>query len=138
MTVNPYLNFDGNCAEAFAFYEMLLDGKIVMMMKHRDSPMAEQTPPEWLDAVMHVAMKLGDTMLFASDAPPKSYAKPAGLWVSLEVATPEEAERVWAGFADGGQVAMPLQEMFWAKRFGMVTDKFGTPWMVNCSKPMPR
>jgi PhnB protein len=71
-----------------------------------------------------------------ADAPPQHFATPAGMSVILDLATPEEAEQVFAALAEGGSVKMPIQETFWAKRFGMLTDRFGTPWMFNCSKPM--
>jgi PhnB protein len=136
MRVNPYLNFNGNCKEAFEFYEKVFKTKIVHLMTHANSPMAEHTPPNWQDKVMHVAMKIGETFIFGSDAPPSMYQPPAGLYVSVSIETIEESERVFAELSEGAQIAMPLQEMFWAHRFGMLTDRFGIPWMINCEKPM--
>jgi PhnB protein len=98
--------------------------------------MAEQTPPGWQEKILHVAMKIGETIVYGSDAPPAYYKAPAGLHVSVSIESIEESERIFAALSDGAQIAMPLQEMFWAHRFGMLTDRFGTPWMINCEKPM--
>jgi PhnB protein len=134
MELNPYLAFNGTCREAFTFYEKCLGGKITMMMTHADSPMADQTPPEHLDKIMHVRMVVGDKVLMGGDAPPGHFTPPAGFSVSLGIAAPAEAERVFAALSEGGTVRMPIQETFWAQRFGMFIDRFGTPWMVNCEK----
>ena len=136
MRVNPYLNFNGNCKEAFEFYEKVFKTKMAHVMTHRNSPMAEHTPPDWQDKILHVAMKVGETIVYGSDAPPQYYQKPAGLHVSVTIESIEESERIYAALSEAAQVAMPLQETFWAQRFGMLTDRFGTPWMINCEKPM--
>ena len=136
MNINPYLNFDGNCAEAFKFYEKTLGGRIEFMMTFGQSPMASETPPELRDKVMHVCMSVGGAQLMASDAFGGKYEKPTGLWVSLHPTEPAEAERIFKVLADKGTVVMPLEKTFWALRFGMVTDRFGTPWMINCEKKM--
>lgn len=135
MNVNPYLNFDGNCAEAFRFYEKTFGGKIEMMMTLGQSPMAAEMPKELHNQVMHVCMSMDGAQIMGSDACGQQYEKPRGLWVSLHPAEPAEAERLYNALADGGAVAMPLQQTFWARRFGMVTDRFGTPWMINCADP---
>jgi len=137
LQVNPYLLFSGNCAEALQFYEDILGGKIVSLITHRETPMAGHVSPEWQDKVIHARMTIGDTILMASDAPPEYYHTPGGFSVSLLVDSAEEAERVFAALSDGGEVRMPISETFWAVRFGMCTDKFGIPWMVNFQKPMP-
>jgi PhnB protein len=134
MQLNPYLQFNGDCAAAFRFYEQCLGGKIVMMMTGADTPMAGQMPPDQKDAIMHARMTVGDTLLMGSDAMGGCYTVPAGFNVTLGFDEPAEADRVFAALADGGSVRMPIQETFWALRFGMVTDKFGTPWMINCEK----
>jgi len=136
MNVSPYLSFNGNCAEAFKVYEKVLGGKNLYMMTYGDSPMKEQTAQELQKRILHASLKVGETMLMGGDAPPQYFSTAAGMTVSLDPATPEEAERVFAALAEGGTVRMPLQETFWAKRFGMLKDRFGTPWMVNCAKPM--
>lgn len=135
MRLDPYLTFDGTCAEAFAFYERCFGAKAGMTMRYGDSPMAEQTPPEFRNKIMHTRLDVAGVALMGSDAPPGRYARPAGTMVSIGADDPAEAERIFAALAEGGQVGMPIQETFWARRFGMVTDRFGTPWMVNCEKP---
>jgi len=134
MKLNPYLNFNGQCEAAFKFYEKSLGGKIEMMMTHGQSPMADQVPANWRDKVMHVRMTVGDKVLMGSDAPPEHYQKPQGFAVSLSVAKPEEAERAFKALSEGGTIQMPLQQTFWAARFGMLVDKFGIPWMINCEQ----
>jgi PhnB protein len=132
LTLTPYLNFDKQCAEAFRFYQQVLGGEIVHMQTHGDSPMAAHTPPEWHDAVLHARLVVGDAVLMGSDMPPGVEARPHGYAVSIGVTDPAEADRIFAALSEGGRVAMPIQETFWAKRFGMFTDRYGTPWMVNC------
>lgn len=136
MQISPYLSFDGNCEEAFRFYEELLRGKIVMMMTNGESPVAEHVPAKFHNRIMHARMYIGDEVLMGSDCPEDNCSKPAGFCVSIVVDTPEEADRIFEKLADGGNVQMPIEETFWAVRFGMATDRFGTPWMVNCEKAM--
>jgi len=135
MQLNPYLHFDGKCEEAFRFYEKCLGGKIVALMRHRGSPMEAQTPPEWLDKIMHVRLAVGDTVLMGSDAPPQFFQPMQGFAVTLVIQDPAESERVFRALAEGGTVRMDIQETFWARRFGMLVDRFGTPWMINCERP---
>jgi PhnB protein len=132
MQFTPYLNFDGRCAEAFRFYEHLFGGEIVMMQTHGESPMADQVPPDWKDLVIHARLLLGDGVLMGSDAPPAMFKPAQGFSTSYQAKDEAEAERIFAGLAEGGTVHMGMQQTFWALRFGMVTDRFGTPWMVNC------
>ena len=136
MKINPYLNFNGNCAEAFQFYAKVLGGKNMHIMTFRDSPMAGQVSDKEKDMVVHARFLAGDTLIMGSDAPGGRYNKPQGYAVNINVDTPEEADRIFAGLSDGASIGMPIQETFWAKRFGMLTDRFGTHWMVNCEKPM--
>ena len=132
MELSPYLSFNDECEVAFKFYEQCLDGKIDAMMTYGNSPMAEQTPPEKLDKIMHASITVGDTVMMGSDAPPNYFEKPQGFSVSLVLTDPDEAERVFNALAENGTVQMPIQETFWAARFGMLVDRFGTPWMINC------
>jgi len=134
MQLNPYLNFKDDCEAAFKFYERCLGGKIGFKMTFGESPMAQQAPPGWQDKIMHIRLEIGDRVLMGSDAPPERYVAPKGFFVSLTVDQPAEAERAFNAFADNGSVQMPLQETFWAARFGMVVDRFGIPWMINCEK----
>ena len=136
MQLNPYLSFDGQCEAAFNFYKDALGGEIPFMMRYQDSPMAEQTPPEWRGKIMHARLVAGGNVLMGSDAPPDRYRPMQGFSVTLSIEEPPEADRVFHALAAGGTVTMPIQETFWARRFGMLTDRFGTPWMVNCEKPM--
>jgi PhnB protein len=132
MQINAYLSFNGNCAEAFKFYEKCFDGKIEMMMTHKDAPPEMQMSPEWRDKIMHARLHVGGAILMGSDTPPNFYKMPQGLTVSLQVAKVTDAERIFKELSEGGNATMALQQTFWAARFGMVTDRFGIPWMVNC------
>jgi PhnB protein len=133
--VSPYLNFSGNCAEAFRFYEQALGGKIVMMQTHGESAMRDKTPKEWHDAVLHVRMTIGNQVLMGSDAPPQHFEKPQGFAVSLSLKDKAESERVFNALAEGGRVTMPFQATFWSAGFGGLVDRFGTPWMINTDTP---
>jgi PhnB protein len=135
MRANAYLNFNGNCKTAFQFYERCLGAKSVMMMTFGDSPIADKVPPEQRDAILHATLSIGDTTVMAADAPPGRYEAPRGFAVALSVADALEAERIFSALSVNGTVTMPIQETFWAVRFGMVTDQFGIPWMINCERP---
>ena len=135
MKVSPYLSFDGDCAEAFRLYESVLGGRIVALMPFRGSPMAEDVPPDWQDKIMHACLALEDQMVMGSDGIPGHHRPPAGFAVSLHMADPADAERVFDALAPGATIEMPLSETFWALKFGQLIDRFGTPWMVNCSRP---
>jgi PhnB protein len=136
MQLNPYLTFDGQCEAAFRFYEQALGGTVVAMMTYADTPMAEQSPPEMRGRIAHARLVVGDSVLMGSDGQPGRHERMQGFSVTLNTAEPEEAERVFNALEAGGTVTMPIQETFWARRFGMLIDRFGTPWMVNCEKPM--
>jgi PhnB protein len=140
MQLNPYLNFNGQCEAAFKFYEKVLGGKIVMMMTYGDMPAGACEGSPMPDAarklIAHARMMVGDVALMGSDAPHDRYERPQGTTINLGITDVAEAERTFQALAEGGKVLMPIQETFWAKRFGMVTDRFGTPWMVNCEKQM--
>ena len=136
MLVNPYLHFDGTCAEAFRFYEKTFGGTDLTMLPFTEMGDPELAKAPWAKGrMMHARLVVGEISLLGADAPPGRFQKPQGFGVSLSVDTPEEAERIYAALEDGGEVTMPMQETFWAQRFGMVTDRFGIPWMVNCEKP---
>ncbi len=136
MKLVSYLNFGGNCAAAFKYYERVLGGKIEMLMTHGDMPpeAQAQTPPEWKNMIMHARLVARDYVLMGSDAPPDRFEKPQGFSVAIQIDDPKEAERIFAALADNGSVRMPLQQTFWAVRFGMLVDQFGIPWMVNCEQ----
>lgn len=132
MNLNPYLSFPGTCAEAFAFYAEVFGGEIPTMSRFGDGPMAEDTPPERLDWVMHGQLRIGGRVIMASDNAPEHYAKPQGFWLQTEPATVEEGRRLFDALAEGGEVVMPYEKTFWAEGFGMVRDRFDIPWMINC------
>lgn len=132
MQMNPYLNFNGQCEAAFKFYEQCLRGKIVAMHTYGEMPAPEQMPAESRQQIMHARLVVGDAVLMGSDCPPGHYHESKGMSVSLQIDSPAEAERIFHALADGGSVQMPMEETFWALRFGMLIDRFGTPWMINC------
>ena len=134
MQLNPYLTFNGQCEAAFKFYEQCLGGKIVAMLPHAGTPAEEHVPAEWRNKIMHARLIVGDDVLMGSDAPPDRYEGSKGFSVTLGVDNPAEAERVFNALAEKGTVQMPIQETFWAVRFGMLVDRFGIPWMINCEK----
>ncbi len=134
-----YLGFDGNCEEAFHHYADVFGGKILMMVRHSDAPAGSGVPqdPATANRIMHARLEVGGRLLMGGDAPTHiPYAKPHGFCVNATVESPAEAERIFARLAEGGTVIMPIGETFWARRFGMVNDRYGTPWMINCEKPM--
>ncbi|QRF56890.1 VOC family protein [Variovorax sp. UC122_21] len=130
--LNAYLTFDGNAAEAMRFYEKTLGGKMEMLMTVGESPEAANMPPEAASRLMHASLVVGDSMLMASDSMPgMPYEGMKGFGVALNYPTVAEAKRVFDAFADGGQVGMPFEKTFWVEGFGMVTDRYGTPWLIN-------
>lgn len=133
--LDPYLNFNGNCAEAFKFYEKVLGGKIEMLMTFGNSPMAAQMPPGAADMIMHAKMTIDGQVLMGSDVPPgRTYEGIKGASLSLDFANPDLAKKAFTALAEGGTVGMPLEKTFWAEAFGMVTDRFGVSWLVGCEK----
>ena len=134
MQTVPYLTFGGTCREAFQFYASVLGGT-PEIMSHAESPMADQVPADWADRVMHAYLAADGAVLMGSDMPPGESAGGNAVWVSLHVASPHDADRVFAALAEGGTVSMPIAETFWSPRFGMLTDRFGISWMVNCAPP---
>lgn len=134
MKINPYLCFDGQCEEAFKAYAEILGGQIIHFMKNAGSPAEAHTAPEDLQKVLHVSLQIGDQVLMGSDAP-SGYFEPAkGISISLNVDSAAEGERIYHALAEGGTVRMPYEQTFWAYRFAMLCDRFGTPWMINCER----
>lgn len=136
MKIIPYLSYSGNCAEAFKFYASATGGKIEMIMTYGQAPPGEPVPPNMTDKVMHATMSIGDNAIMGADAPAQYASTPAGFSVSLNLDTPEEADRLYTALSEGGTIKMPITETFWAQRFAMFIDKFNIPWMINCEKPM--
>jgi PhnB protein len=130
MHTNIYLNFSGNCEEAFRFYEKALGGRIEMLSTYDSAPAGMPVPPDFAKKIIHARIRIGDTLVFGSDSPPERAGRPGGFSISLTVNSAEEAEKIFPAISEGGQVHMPLGETFFAKRFGMAVDRFGVPWMV--------
>lgn len=135
MQIIPHLNFNGQCREAFETYAKVLGGEIIYMGTYAEMPGADQFPPEMQKLIMHTTIKLGDFMIMGADSPPDRFEKAQGLWVSINVKDTAEAERIFKALSDGGNVMMDFQQTFWSPGFGMFTDRFGTPWMVNTEGP---
>jgi PhnB protein len=132
--LNAYIGFDGNCAEAMRFYERVLGGKIEMMMTNGESPMRDQMPPGNENRIMHARLVLDQGVLMAGDAMTgcePSYQGMKGFSLTLSYTNAADAKPVFDALSAGGKVTMPLQKTFWAESFGMLTDRFGTPWIIN-------
>lgn len=131
--INAYLIFDGTAGEAMQFYQRTLGGKLDKMMHFGDMPPTEGCPPSVpSDRVLHACLMLDDGLLMASDTMPgQPYEGMKGFGIALSYPTVAEATRVFNALADGGQVTMPQARTFWVECFGMVTDRFGTPWLIN-------
>lgn len=128
----PYIHFDGNCREAIDFYVETLGARVLDSMTYGDAP-GGQTPEGERDWIIYASLLIGDRPLMMSDAPGQFQERRQGFNISIGLESVEEIERVYAAFRDGGVVRMELQETFFAKRFAMVTDRFGTPWMLTCN-----
>jgi PhnB protein len=137
MKLHTYLNYGGNCEQAFRFYEKHLGGKITAIMTHGQQPGANNVPPELKNAILYAQMDIGGTQLMGSDVPPDRFQPMRSVYLSLGVSSTEEAERIHSLLSDGGQIFMPMQETFFAFRFSMLRDKFGTSWMIIHQRPAP-
>jgi len=135
MKLNTYVNFAGTCAEAFRYYEKHLGAKAGLMMTHQQAPDQSRVNPEWKDAVLHARISLGGSELMGADIPNAQPMRSA--YLSLNVDSDTEAERIYAALSDGGQILMPIEETFFASRFGQVRDRFGINWMILHERPMP-
>jgi PhnB protein len=132
MKVNPYLFYDGNCEAAFKHYEKVLGAKIELLLRNEEAPPDMPSPPERKKKIMHGRISIDGEVLMASDAPPDHFHKPQGFSVSLTFTDPAEAERKFTALCEGCSVNMPFGKTFFSRGFGMGTDPFGIPWMVNC------
>jgi len=137
MTLNTYLNYGGNCAEALRFYEQHLGGKILTMMTYGENPGAKAANPGMDNAVLHARIVIGGTAIMASDSPPDRFQPMRSVYLSLGVDSNEEADRLYALLSEGGAIFMPMGETFFAHRFAMLRDRFGTSWMLIHERPMP-
>ncbi|MCY1438300.1 3-demethylubiquinone-9 3-methyltransferase [compost metagenome] len=137
MRLNPYLIFNGNCEEAFKFYQRCLHGTIVAMMRYSEVPAEAECPGAKPDNIVHVCLQVGDQMLMGSDAVEETHKSVTGCSISLNVDSISEAKRLFEALSEDGTIQMPLEETFWAAHFGMLIDRFGVPWMINCEKDNP-
>jgi PhnB protein len=135
MRLNTYLNFGGNCEQAFRFYEEHLGGKITMLMRRAEQPNQADSWPGSEYSIQYASMNIGETELMGSDVSPERFQPMRSVYLSLTVDAAGEAERIYALLSAGGQVFMPMEETFFAVRFGMLRDRFGTSWMILAAKP---
>jgi PhnB protein len=132
LAVSAYLSFKGDCEAAFKFYEDVLGAKPGLLFRYADSPMADVVPSGWDTKIMHGSVTIGQQVLEGADVPPERYEEPKGFSLSLNLSDPREAEELFHELADGGRVVYPIEKTFWSERFGMVIDRFGIPWIINC------
>lgn len=137
MSLSCHLTFDGHCEAAFRSYQQILGGEITTLLRFGESPLGAQVPADWQARILHANLQIGALSLLGSDAFPGAYQRPQGFAVTLGVAEPAEAARVFEALADGGQIQMPYQPTFWTPGFGVLVDRFGTPWEVNCDPTLP-
>jgi PhnB protein len=130
MKLHTYLNYGGNCEQAFRFYEKHLGGKITMMMTQSQQPNPENVPPDQKNAILYARISIGETHLMGSDVPPQRFQPMRSAYLSLSVDSIAEAERLFGLLSEGGETFMPMQETFFAHRFAIVRDRFGTSWMI--------
>ncbi len=135
MQLTTYLNYGGNCEDAFRFYEQHLDAKLMFLTRHGEQPGGSHMPPEWNDKVLHAALSLGGTQLLGADVSPERFEPMRSAYLTLTFDDSSEADRIYALLSEGGQVFMPLDETFFAHRFAMLRDRFGTSWMLLHPKP---
>jgi len=132
MQMNPYLSFKGDCEAAFKFYEQCLGGQPGAIFRYAGTPLADQVPADWSNKVMHGSLTLGDQVLMGADVAPDKYEAPKGFSLSLQIKSTADAERIFYELARNGRIILPLEKTFWAARFGMLVDRFGIQWMINC------
>jgi PhnB protein len=136
MKLYTYLNYGGNCRQAFEFYAQHLGGKITMLTTHGEQPDSSKVPPAWKHAVLHARIELGDTVLLGADVPPERFQPMRSAYLSLLIDSNDEAERIYALLSDGGEIFMRMEETFFAHRFAMLRDRFGTSWMLLHERAM--
>jgi PhnB protein len=131
MRITNHLCFNGNCEAAFRFYERLLGGRIQTLQTYGESPLAEQTPAHLRNRIIHATLNLGTQDLFGADVMPEDFEQPAGFFIALNVGDIERARTVFAALSEGGEVRMPFAQTYWSRGFGIVIDRFGTPWEIS-------
>lgn len=135
MKLNPYLNFPGTCKESMTTYAEVLGGEVVAMLTYGDMPGDHKVPDELAGTIAHARIVIGDETIMASDVWPDRFKPMQGTAVTLNIPEPDEADRVFAALKEGGTEVMPMTETFWAYKFAILVDRFGTQWMINCMKP---
>jgi PhnB protein len=138
MKLHTYLNYGGNCEQAFRFYEKHLGGNVTMMMTHGQQPNAKDVTPDQKNAILYARMSIGETDLMGSDVPSERFQPMRSVYLSLSLRSIDEAERIVALLSDGGEIFMPMQETFFAFRFAMLRDRFGTSWMIINERTPPQ
>ena len=134
MQIYPYLSFNGQCEAAFKFYEECLGAQLGPIFRYAGTPQSNHVPADWQDKVMHGSFTVGDQVLMGGDVAPDRYEEPKGISLSLQMKSTTKAERIFQLLAQDGTVVMPLEKTFWAARFGMLVDRFGIPWLINCEE----
>ena len=132
MQVGLYIMFDGNCREAFEWYAGVFPGKILMVETFANNPDLPMATPEMLDKIMHARLQIGDNILMGSDNPGGNYQTPQSMFVQVSIREFSEARRIFGALSEGGTVTMAFDKTFWSEGFGMVTDRYNIPWMINC------
>ena len=132
MRLSTHVSFDGTCEQAFRFYQQVLNGDLVTLLTYGQSPLAQSTPAEFHDRILHATLTVGSFELLGADVLPGQAERPQGFCITLSLPHLERAKEIFAALSEGGSVRMPLQETFWSPAFGLVTDRFGTPWEINC------
>ena len=132
MQMNVYLSFNGECEAAFKFYEECLDAKLGQAFRYAGTPLADRVPADWQNKIMHASLTIGEHVVMGADVAPDGYEKPKGFSLSLQIKSTAQAEHIFHLLAKEGTVMVPLEKTFWAARFGMVVDRFGIPWLINC------
>ena len=136
MKLHTYLNYGGNCEQAFRFYEQHLGGKITALMTHGEQPLPSNAPPDWEKSILYARITIAGTDLMGSDVPPARFQPMRSVYLSLSLDSIEEAERIYALLSESGEIFMPMAETFFAFRFGMLRDRFGTSWMIINERPV--
>jgi PhnB protein len=129
MKLDVYVNYPGNCEQAFQFYEKELNGRIVMTQRHTAQP---NLPADWPGKIMHAQIEIGGSIVMGADIPGAEPMRSA--YLTLQIVTPEETDRIYAALSAGGEIFMKIHETFFAHRFAMLRDRFGASWMLMCSK----
>ena len=134
MRFSPHMCFDGQCEAAFRLYENLFGGRITTLLSYGESPMAGQVEAADRKRIVHASLEVGEQILLGADLLPGGYARPQGFFVTLNIDELARAQHLFEALADGGEVRLPFRPTFWSAGFGIVVDRFGTPWEINCEQ----